>query len=223
MMVSRLNNCIKRIQQLGWTIWKQLLTGTVSLMLLTRWRYCLSVTESKKLGLRGNELVHKRTANVTNNQNNTLNLCITCETCHPRSYLNLEYIVNMETMEFLTDLLLLYMFYTHCLEQQHTHICTALCPGTTGWAGTRKVKPIWILLKQVASKLWQSVQQTTAASAGPYASLHLAPDNYTSTAPLSFLQAGRSSCHPTESKHWKPRTAQHRQLSVNVTNDSPCN
>ena len=131
MMVSRLNNCIKRIQQLGWTIWKQLLTGTVSLMLLTRWRYCLSVTESKKLGLRGNELVHKRTANVTNNQNNTLNLCITCETCHPRSYLNLESIVNMETMAFLTDLLLLYMFYTHCLEQQHTHICTALCPGTT--------------------------------------------------------------------------------------------
>ena len=25
---------------------------------------------------------------------------------------------------------------------------TALCPGLPGWAGTRKVKPIWILLKQ---------------------------------------------------------------------------
>ena len=25
---------------------------------------------------------------------------------------------------------------------------TALCPGLSGWAGTRKVKPIWILLKQ---------------------------------------------------------------------------
>ena len=24
----------------------------------------------------------------------------------------------------------------------------ALCPGLPGWAGTRKVKPIWILLKQ---------------------------------------------------------------------------
>ena len=24
----------------------------------------------------------------------------------------------------------------------------ALCPGPPGWAGTRKVKPIWILLKQ---------------------------------------------------------------------------
>ena len=32
---------------------------------------------------------------------------------------------------------------------QHTHTrLTALCPGLPGWAGTRKVKPIWILLKQ---------------------------------------------------------------------------
>ena len=29
----------------------------------------------------------------------------------------------------------------------HTGL-TALCPGLPGWAGTRKVKPIWILLKQ---------------------------------------------------------------------------
>ena len=29
----------------------------------------------------------------------------------------------------------------------HTHL-TALCPGLPGWAGTRKVKPICILLKQ---------------------------------------------------------------------------
>ena len=29
----------------------------------------------------------------------------------------------------------------------HTHL-TALCPGLPGWAGTRKVKPIWILPKQ---------------------------------------------------------------------------
>jgi len=29
----------------------------------------------------------------------------------------------------------------------HTHL-TALCSGLPGWAGTRKVKPVWILLKQ---------------------------------------------------------------------------
>ena len=38
------------------------------------------------------------------------------------------------------------------------------------------------------------------ASAGPYASLHLAPDrNHASTLPLSFLQAGCPSCHPINS------------------------
>ena len=30
----------------------------------------------------------------------------------------------------------------------HTHPFNGLCLGLPGWAGTRKVKPIWILLKQ---------------------------------------------------------------------------
>jgi len=37
------------------------------------------------------------------------------------------------------------------------------------------------------------------ASAGLYASLHLAPDNHASTPPLSYLQAGCPSCRPTNS------------------------
>ena len=37
---------------------------------------------------------------------------------------------------------------TQCARAHtHTHL-TALCPGLPGRAGTRKVKPIWILLKQ---------------------------------------------------------------------------
>ena len=43
--------------------------------------------------------------------------------------------------EFSTTVLSILYLY------QHTHL-TALCPGLPGWAGTRKVKPIWILLKQ---------------------------------------------------------------------------
>ena len=41
--------------------------------------------------------------------------------------------------------------HTHTHTHPHTHIhtrLTALCPGLPGWAGTRKAKPIWILLKQ---------------------------------------------------------------------------
>ena len=37
------------------------------------------------------------------------------------------------------------------LKKSSTHTytsLTALCPGLPGWAGTRKVKPIWILLNQ---------------------------------------------------------------------------
>jgi len=39
--------------------------------------------------------------------------------------------------------------HTHTHRHTHTHTrLTALFPGLPGWAGTRKVKPIWILLKQ---------------------------------------------------------------------------
>ena len=43
------------------------------------------------------------------------------------------------------------VFLTHSMDTMytntHTHLM-ALCPGLPKWAGTRKVKPIWILLKQ---------------------------------------------------------------------------
>ena len=40
---------------------------------------------------------------------------------------------------------------THTRTRTHTHThLTALCPGLPRWVGTRKVKPIWILLKQKA-------------------------------------------------------------------------
>jgi len=38
---------------------------------------------------------------------------------------------------------------SYSLYSTHTHTrLTALCLGLPGWAGTRKVKPIWILLEQ---------------------------------------------------------------------------
>jgi len=53
----------------------------------------------------------------------------------------------------------------------HTHPFDGLFPGLPGWAGTRKVKPIWISLKQ------ETVTGSGISwAAGPQASLHLAPD-----------------------------------------------
>ena len=71
----------------------------------------------------------------------------------------------------------------------HTRL-TALCLGLPKWVGTRKVKPIWILLKQeTVSGISWDMQVCTSLQA----------DNHASTAPLSFLQAGCPSCHPTNS------------------------
>jgi len=66
-------------------------------------------------------------------------------------------------------------------QQQPSYCSSGICPGLPGWAGTRKVKtrkvkPIWIY--------WSKRQWVTVASAGPYASLHLIPDNHANIPPL---------------------------------------
>ena len=70
---------------------------------------------------------------------------------------------------------------------------TALCPGLPGWAGTRKVKPIWILLKQ----------ETVSGSGIRWVICKSAPRSRQITTPTPhhsvFLQAGCPSCHPTNS------------------------
>ena len=73
----------------------------------------------------------------------------------------------------------------------HTHL-TALFPGLPGWAGTRKVKPIWILLKQ------ETVSVSGISSAICKSAL-LQTDYHASISPLSVLQAGCPSCLPTNS------------------------
>jgi len=78
----------------------------------------------------------------------------------------------------------------------HTHAhtrLTPLFPGLPGWAGTRKVKPIWILLKQ----------QTVSGSGISWAICKSAPRSRQITTPAphhsSFLQACCPSCRPTNS------------------------
>jgi len=94
----------------------------------------------------------------------------------------------------------------HLLSHPFTHTrLTALCPGLPGWAGTRKIKPIWILLKQ----------ETVGGSGISWAiCTSLQTDNHTSTPPLSFYRPDAlPAAQPTASKHWRQLTA----LTVNWT------
>ena len=93
--------------------------------------------------------------------------------------------------------------HVHCNGKQaaaghtHTHL-TAPCPGLPGWAGTRKVKLIWILLKQETvsgsgiSKSAPSSRQITTQA--PHHSVSYRPDA------LHVTQA-------TASKHWTQAVA----------------
>ena len=82
----------------------------------------------------------------------------------------------------------------------NTHTHTVLFPGLPRWAGTRKVKPIWFLLKQetvcgsgiswaICKSTSRSRQITTRA---PNHSVFYRPDALPST-------------QPTASKHWRQR------------------
>jgi len=85
-----------------------------------------------------------------------------------------------------------YCFRLHTHTYIHTHV-TALCLGIHGWAGTRKVKPIWILLEQ------ETVSGSGISCCHMQVCISFQRDNHASNPPLSFLQAGCPSCHPTNS------------------------
>ena len=93
---------------------------------------------------------------------------------------------------------------TKHLYSKHTHTrLTALLSGTTQWAGTRKVKPIWILLEQEAVSgsgiKWAHLMPLPLYSHFMQVYTSLQTDNHASTPSLSFLQAGCPSCRPTNS------------------------
>ena len=70
---------------------------------------------------------------------------------------------------------------------------TALCSGLPGWAGNRKVKRIWILLKQEAVS-GSGISWATCKSASRSRQITM-PAPHCS----SFLQAECPSCRPTNS------------------------
>ena len=87
----------------------------------------------------------------------------------------------------------------HLKVISHTHIrLTALCPGLPGWASTRKVKPVWILLKQetvsgsgISRAVCKSAPHTRQITTpAPHYSVFYRPDALPAT-------------QPTVSKHWR--------------------
>ena len=94
------------------------------------------------------------------------------------------------------------------LQTEHTHPrLTALFPGLPGWAGTRKVTPIWILLKQ----------ETVSGSGISWAICKSAPSSRQITTPAPhhsiFLQPDAlPAAQPTASKHWRQEAADRKSL-----------
>jgi len=94
---------------------------------------------------------------------------------------------------------------THARTHAHTHThtnthnrLTALCPGQPGWAGTRKVKPNWILLKQ----------ETVSGSGISWAKCKSAPRSRQITTPaphhsVFYRPDALPAAQPTASKHWR--------------------
>ena len=93
---------------------------------------------------------------------------------------------------------------THRQTMIHTHThtrLTALFPGLPRWAGTRKVKPISILLKQdTVEWQWHQLGHMHVCTS-------LQTDNHASTPPLSFYRPDAlPAAQPTASKHWRHKT-----------------
>ena len=85
------------------------------------------------------------------------------------------------------------------LIKKHTHTClTSLCPGLPRWAGTRNVKPIWILMKQ----------ETVSGSGISWAVCKSAPRSRQITMPAPhqsyfYRPDALPAAQPTSSKHWR--------------------
>ena len=94
--------------------------------------------------------------------------------------------------------ILLHYIPVLCVTHTHTRL-TALFPGLPGWAGTRTVKPIWILLKQetvsssgISRALCKSAPRSRQITMpAPHHSVFYRPDALPATQPVlcvSWLQ-----------------------------------
>ena len=76
-----------------------------------------------------------------------LSVCLWVCTCVPKHSLFPLFLLSTSVFFWLVIVWLCVCFRIMAHTHTHTRL-TALFPGLPGWAGIRKVKPIWILLKQ---------------------------------------------------------------------------
>ena len=94
-----------------------------------------------------------------------------------------------------------YVWFSMLFCQHATHTRTrlmALCLGPPGWASTRKVKPIWIILKQ----------ETLSGSGISWAICKSTPRSRQITMPpthhsVFYRPDALPAAQPTASKHWR--------------------
>ena len=104
--------------------------------------------------------------------------------------------------------------WTQWQECTHTGLI-ALFPGLPGWAGTRKVKPIWILLKQ----------EIVSGSGISWAICKSASRSRQITTPAphhsSSLQSGAlPAAQPTASRHWRHYWQEYTALDAYTQSDT---
>ena len=80
----------------------------------------------------------------------------------------------------------------------HTHPFNGFFSGLPGWAGTRKVKPIWILLKQEIVS-GNGIRWATCKSAPHSRQITMPTPHHSVFYKLDALPATQ----PTASKHWR--------------------
>ena len=112
----------------------------------------------------------------------------------PTSLLMVQsYSLCINNLRILCYIRVFYSCYFFICAYMHTRLM-ALCPGLPGWASTRKVKPIWISLKQ-------KTVSGSGISWAIYASLHLAPDRQVCQHPTTQFFTGRMPFLPPNQQH----------------------